>query len=343
MKNVILIYGGEGAERDISLLSAKNVYGALAGAPYNVIPVFISKEGGWYIGSPDPFGKSPTSGATPTYPVRLHKSSGLLVKDGILPIYAALPILHGNFGEDGIIQGALDCAHIPYVGCTVTAGAVSSDKHLTKLIARSLGIPTADWISESGTSYRDAQRARARAERKLGYPMFIKPTSLGSSIGASAVASEDDFDSAYFRAARHGRVLIERLINCDYECECAYLGIGTESLYLAEGRIDTRGKAYGYNEKYVEKNNYATLSPESPTTHRVEAMARLLGEAIGIRGLARLDFFVTESGEIYFNEINTLPGMTEASLYPKLAERLGYSLCELFSALIEEVADDRCP
>ena len=339
MKNVILIYGGEGAERDISLISAKNVYSALSGSSYNVIPTFIGRDGGWYIGSPNPFGGMPTAGARPTYPVRLHQSSGLLVGDGILHIDAALPILHGDRGEDGIIQGALDAAHIPYVGCSVTAGAVCSDKHVTKLIARALGIPTADWISESGVSFHDLERARSRAVREIGYPMFIKPTSLGSSIGASRVMSEDEFDSAYFRAARHGRVLIEKLIECDYECECAYIGIDKTALYLAEGRIDTHGKAYGYNEKYIESNSYATLSSASHTTHRVESMARRLGEAIGIRGMARLDFFITKSGEIFFNEINTLPGMTEASLYPRLAERMGYPLGELLSILIEEASN----
>lgn len=337
MKNVILIYGGEGAERDISVLSAKNVYEALKDSPYAVSPVFISREGGWYIGSTDPFGKMPTVGAVPTYPVRLHKSSGLLVRDGIMQTDAALPILHGNMGEDGVIQGALDAAHIPYVGCGVTPGSVAADKSLSKHIARSLGIPTADWIVESGRTFRDVERAKARAEKTLGYPMFIKPTSLGSSIGASAVHSKEDFDAAYLKAAGYGRVIIEKLIECVYECECAYFGISSREHYLAEGRISTRGNTYGYAEKYLGRVDYACLQQSNPTTKRVEAAAKLLGDAIGIRGMARLDFFVTENEDIYFNEINTLPGMTASSLYPLLTERMGYKKGEFLTLLIEEL------
>ena len=337
MKNIILIYGGEGAERDISLLSAKNAYSALSGTDYSVTPVYISPDGGWYVGGTDPFGKMPTAGAKPTYPVRLHKTSGLLVGDGIMTVDAAIPILHGDYGEDGIIQGALDAAHIPYVGCGVAAGAVSADKSLAKHIARSLGIPTADWIVESGATFSDLERARSRAEQRIGYPMFIKPTSLGSSIGASAVYDATKFDSAYLRAASHGRVLIERLIDCDHECECAFLSFGKRAHYLAEGRISTGGKAYGYREKYVEKADYATLSDSTPTSRKIEKTAKKLGDAIGIRGIARLDFFVTREGEIYFNEINTLPGMTEASLYPALTERMGYKKGEFLTLLIEDL------
>lgn len=339
-KTVALIYGGEGRERGISMLSAKRIFSFIDKEKYNVIPIYISIDGNWYISGADPFGNLPTAGGSPTYPVRLHGVSGFLSGGKILPVHIALPILHGDFGEDGIIQGALDSAHIGYIGCNTQVSAVCSDKAYTKAIAESLCIKTAKYVVERGVG-RDAMlRAKRVAEDKIGYPMFIKPTGLGSSIGARTVKSSSEFEKAYISAARYGSgVLIEELIDTAYEVECACLYDGGKGFFSAGGIIRTDGKAYGFGEKYmsqggIEVSHSAEYYPGR--THIENASVRL-ADALGIRHFARIDFLVTHDGEIYFNEINTIPGMTAKSLYPVLTEDMGYSEGEFINLLIDAV------
>ncbi len=339
-KTIALIYGGEGSERSISVLSAKRVYSFINKQKYNVIPVFISPDGSWYISGADPFGTLPTAGGSPTYPVRLHGVSGLLSGSGILPVHAAVPILHGNFGEDGIIQGALDSAHIRYVGCDTQSSAACADKAYTKAIAESLFIKTARYIVERGADAKARERAGRLAEDKLGFPVFIKPARLGSSIGASAAYSASDFDSAFISAAKYGGgVLIEELIDTAYEVECACLYDGKRGVFSAGGIIRTDGRTYGFGEKYLSKN-----SPEIshgteyyPGKKEIEDISIILADRLGIRHFARFDFLVSRDGEIYFNEINTIPGMTDKSLYPSLTEDMGYAEGEFINLLIDEL------
>lgn len=338
-KTVALIYGGEGVEGSISRCSAKNLYSMISKEKYEVIPVFISHGGSWYISDTDPFGALPTRAARPTYPVMLHGRSGLLSEGGIKAVDVAFPTLHGDFGEDGIIQGALDAAHIRYVGCKVGAGALCADKIYTKAVADGLGIRTARWIAECGMSAEDRKRARQRTEELLGFPVFIKPSCLGSSVGASAVYNGDSFDKAYISAARFGgRVLIEELIPVAYEVECAFLSYGKEKLYSASGIVQTDGAVYGFAEKYDINKSPKTLHGvgATPLKAEIEACARALGEVLSLRHMARLDFLVGDDGEIYFNEVNTIPGMTPTSLYPALTEDMGLSRGEFVELLIED-------
>ena len=337
-KRIALIYGGEGHERSISLLGARCINKLLDKEKYDTVPVFISHKGGWYVGGNDPFGAMPIKGATPTFPVMLHGSSGLLISDGIMNIDAAIPLLHGDFGEDGIIQGALEAAHIPYIGCDVPSSAVCADKAYTKAVASSIGIKTAKWVVEYRTDEESKRRAVREAEEKFSYPMFIKPTRLGSSIGASAVMCRHEFDAAYLSAAKHQcGVLIEELIPIDCEIECAYLYAKGKHLFAADGKVKTSGETYSFKEKYVGGKIHTQNDPKNPHKAKIEELSRMLVDALGIRGMARIDFFVTPDGEIYFNEINTIPGMTERSLYPALTENMGLLRGEFLDLLLLDV------
>ncbi len=341
MKNVALIYGGEGCERDISRLSARGLYELIDKKKYRVIPVFISKEGNWYITEADPFGPIPTLAARPTFPVRLHGKSGLLSGSGIIKIDCAVPILHGDFGEDGIIQGALSASHIPFVFADTLEGAVCADKIYTKLIARGLGIPTADFVGSDESGSEGVLSALGAVKERLGFPVFIKPCRLGSSIGASRADTEGELYSAYIKA-RHlsRRVLIERLIDVEYELECALVSFGGD-VKIASGIIRTNGAFYDYEEKYHRRGAETEVCGErNEAITTAERYAKELYSAIGINSTARIDFLVDRRGDVYFNEINTIPGMTEASLYPALTEKMGLRQGEFIERLIESAIND---
>ena len=331
-KNVALIFGGEGAESEISVRSAANLYSYIDKGTYRVLPIFITREGEWHLTDEV---SCDCKRYKSVYPVRYKGESGLLCDGEILSVDAAIPLLHGDFGEDGKIQGALDAAHIRYVGCGVASGAACADKILTKIIADGLGIPTAEWTwSDDGAGV-----ARAVAEARLGYPMFIKPATLGSSIGAAAVNRPDEFTAAYNTAASYGRVLIERLMPVEYEVECAVLQYGGKLMINPGGTVETDGALYGFEAKYNGVNSPKTSHgvEESPIRCKISEMARRLAEAIGIRHMARIDFFVTRDGKIYFNEINTMPGMTATSLYPALTEGMNLLRGEFINLLLAEI------
>lgn len=332
-KSVALIFGGEGCERDISLRSAKSIYEMIDKERFSVLPVYITENGDWYALRDMPRGEIPLD--IPTFPVRIDGRSGFLVKGHVGSVSVALPILHGEAGEDGIIQGLLEAAHIPYIGCDTVAGALASDKAYTKAVAVSLGIPTARWVSSDG---RTPEEVKAIAEEVVGYPMFIKPARRGSSIGASRVDSAEDFFPAYELAALHGRVIVEECIPVKYEVECGFLSLGGSITVCPSGTIDTDGLFYDFEAKYTSTeackiSHGAALTPER---EKITEMARRLVGALGMRHFGRLDFLVSRTGEIYFNEINTIPGMTHTSLYPKITEDMRLDPGEFINRLIEE-------
>ena len=303
---------------------------------FSVLPVYITENGDWYALRDMPRGEIPLD--IPTFPVRIDGRSGFLVKGHVGSVSVALPILHGEAGEDGIIQGLLDAAHISYIGCDTVAGALASDKAYTKAVAVSLGIPTTRWVSSDG---RTPEEVRAIAEEVVGYPMFIKPARRGSSIGASRVDSAEDFYPAYEVAALHGRVIVEECIPVKYEVECGFLSIGESITVCPSGTVDTGGAFYDFEAKYTssEAHEISHGAPLTPERAKIAKMSRRIVGALGMRHFARLDFLVSRTGEIYFNEINTIPGMTHTSLYPKITEDMGLDRGEFINRLIEEVAN----
>ena len=342
-----VIFGGAGAEHDISRLSAGGFIAEARRLGFDVLPIFIDKNGDFYIYNGDvseiaDIGKEPgRKDLLPTFPVRISGKSGFLAGGEVIAVSLAVPVLHGDFGEDGIIQGALRTAHIPFVGEDVCEGALCADKILTKLVAMATGIPTADFTVGEGKLPSDIIATLDRVDSTLGFPVFIKPCRLGSSIGAMAVRDKGEFIPKYTKALSYGsRVLIERLIDVDYEIECALLGVGGEK-QVASGVIKTDGRVYDYNEKYKEKNVTPTVAKEkNEAILLAEEYARKLIDTIGLRSISRVDFLVDRGGDVYFNEINTMPGMTETSLYPPLTEAMGYPRGEFISRLISEAICD---
>lgn len=324
-KTIALIYGGEGREHNISVLSAKNLIGMIDRDTYDVLSVYITERGEWFIEN--------GSRKTPTFPVFLEGKSGFILNGKIKECSLALPILHGELGEDGTIAGLLRSAHIKAVGCPTLPSAVTSDKITAKFIANSLDIPTARWVFTDCESYDSALK---KAESTISYPMFIKPSSLGSSIGISRVRERNEFKEAYEKAALLcDRILIEEEIRMERELECAYLFANGKHLY-AVGEIRLGGEFYDFEKKYEKETETSAFSGDASVGKRITEYSDKLREAIGIRGLSRFDFFLTEGGEIYFNEINALPGMTGTSLYPTLTEKMGLGKGEFINILISE-------
>jgi D-alanine-D-alanine ligase len=236
------------------------------------------------------------------------------------------------------MQGALSTAHIPFIGAGVGESAVALDKVYTKAIADSLGIPMAKWIYSEAKSPAEIIKLEKRVETELGFPVFIKPTTGGSSIGAGEADSEKDFIKAYSVAMAHGeRVLIEKRIEVEREIECALLCVGGRQLFAC-GEVRTNGSAYGFKEKYTPSLSPTARPIEGDATEARLAIeySRRLADLIGLRSVARIDFLLSRGGELYFNEINTMPGMTPTSLYPTLTEQMGLRRGEFLDLLIEE-------
>ena len=337
-KTVALIYGGEGREHEISERSAKNLYAFIDRERFEVVPIFISQTGDWYIRN------NLDGDFIETFPVRYKGKSGFLLFGEVMRVDAAIPILHGDFGEDGKVQGALDVAHIPYVGCGAMAGAICSDKILTKSIADYLSIPTVKWLAFTGDT--SAVEAREQAEKKLSYPMFIKPSGLGSSIGAQAVNTPSEFISAFMAAAEahDSRVLVEELADILYEQECAYLSYEKRVILSPSGRIDCNGRFYDFDLKYSTNrtaNAASGILPDEKTADDMRRWARLISDFIGIRHIARIDFFITSDKGVFFNEINTMPGLTDSSLYPLMCEDMGLKKGEFINLVLEDLLYDR--
>lgn len=341
-KKVAVIFGGTGHEHSVSVKSAEYFCALLRKSEYSAIPIYISKSGRWSVHSPQ---KSPSqieAGASlgiTTYPVRLGCRSGFTLPVGVLKVDVAIPLLHGDGGEDGVIQGALECAKIPYVGATAATSVLCHNKAYTKTFAEGLGIPTLPWLyAESGDGESDICAIICEAEKKLDYPMFIKPAVLGSSIGCAPVYSRADFAPAYRVAHKlsGGRVLIERMLDTPKELEVAYIRTKCNEIFTNPGEIFCKNGFYSYDEKYSE-NSSAQVHSHSSLAHSdtelVISYARALVSGLGIRHLCRIDFF-EQGGKIYFNEINTVPGMTASSLYPRLIEAAGIPPRQMAAELI---------
>ena len=322
-KTVALISGGMGCEHDVSVQSAKNLSGLIDRSRYEVLDVFIDRDGAWYIRE--------GGRLTPTFPTRLGDAHGFIYGTRIIGTSVAIPCLHGELGEDGNVQGALTLAGISYVGEDVYASAAAQDKIYTKLCAESLGIPTAPFVFFDGEA---AHEARAETEARLGYPVIIKPARLGSSHGIKIARCAEEFGTAYAEASAYsGRLLVEALIDLDHELECAYL-LGR---YAPYGRVLSGGGFYGYEEKYGGGTPTEISRGKAPETERrASEYAKALVHALGIRTLSRIDFLVTSDGKLYFNEINAFPGMTDTSLFPRLTEEMSLKRGEFIDLLIED-------
>ena len=306
---VALIYGGEGLEREVSISGFRHLFPILR-EKYDLLPIYIDTDGNWIY---------KTERVFPTYGGFYSKENEIFY-----PIDAAFPLLHGDLGEDGIIQGALRTAKIPFVGCDTGSGAIARDKWVVKSIAKDLGIPTLP-----------ACLLKKGERPALPLPLFIKPTSLGSSLGCGEARDEKALSAALDRAfAVSPRVMAEPLLEGKRELECGYFATKSKELFPNPGEILT-DSFYDYGAKYNGGTRVrAKADLNAPIRERIKDYSRRLVEAIGIRQIARIDFFLS-GDRLYLNEINTMPGFTPDSLYPKMLEGEGIGLSDLLSGLIE--------
>ena len=349
--SVCVLFGGVSPEHEVSLRSAESVLNNIDQSKYNVFPVGITKEGDWihYTGrdySLLPSGEwkdHPGNRRTAISPVR---GQGLLCFEGDCVVRERIdvvfPLLHGENGEDGTIQGLLQLAGIPYVGPHVAASAVAMDKTLTKLVADQAGITQARWhlVRREDADCR-LESVLAELEKRFEYPVFVKPAGTGSSVGVTKAASRDELRRGLLCAAVYDeKVLVEEFIR-GKEIEVAVMGNDSPVASVC-GEIDSGAEFYDYDAKYITDTSvaYVPARISEAAEEQVREMAVRIYQAIGCRGLSRVDFFVTEDDRVVFNEINTIPGFTSISMYPKLFAASGIPYPQLIDELIRLATED---
>ena len=333
-----VIFGGAGAEHDISRLSAGGFIAEARRLGFDVLPIFVDKNGDFYIYNGDAseiadIGKGIASkDLLPTFPVRISGKSGFLAGGEVIAVSLAVPVLHGDFGEDGRVQGLLECAGIPFVGADTLTGAVCCDKAYAKAVALAANVRTLPWLTFSPERYAcDADAVIREAAEHIGFPIFVKPTGLGSSIGASCAMSVGELSEAFRSAfAVSRRVMAEPALTDKRELECAYLNISEKCVITHPAEVKLSSGFYDFERKYfdtgrVELCERADISDTAASLIRDSTAA--LAETLGVRHIARFDYFLAPDGALYFNEVNTFPGLTRGSLYTKMLARegIGYS------------------
>ncbi len=348
MKNVVLLFGGQSTEHDISRKSVMTFIEHIDRTLYAPILVGITREGQWLLYNGEAERITQGTWAEKGIPAVISpdaKDKSLLImkEDGVIKIgiEAVIPVLHGLFGEDGSVQGLLRLAKIPFVGCGILASAVAMDKFYTKLIVEPLGIRQAAYVGAYKEHYNQRQMSED-VEKKLGYPVFIKPSNAGSSIGVSKATNATELHEGLMIAFEYDRkVLIEEEI-IGREIECAVMGnLSVEASDV--GEILSADEFYDFDAKYNNAASKTIVSAEMDemTREGIRDRAVKVFKAIDGRGLARVDFFIEErSSEIVFNEINTFPGFTTISMYPKLMAANGVDLRSQITRLIELGIED---
>ncbi|MBD3306374.1 D-alanine--D-alanine ligase [candidate division KSB3 bacterium] len=352
MKNTIrvgILFGGQSAEHEVSLQSAKNIIEAIDRHKYEVVLLGIDKTGGWHLqdaekyllhaDDPQRIRLNVTSESLAVVPERRpHKFVTLSGDQSVGPIDVIFPILHGPYGEDGTVQGLLKLADIPFVGAGVVGSAVGMDKDVMKRLLRDAGIPIAKFlVLDRRTSSRPDFKAICEL---LGRPCFVKPANLGSSVGVSKVTTEEGYHQAVDEAFRYDRkVLIEEGIE-GREIECAVLGNDAPIASLPGEVVTNTAKHqfYSYQAKYIDEAGAELGIPADLPEHVTEAVQELAIKTFQVlccEGMARIDCFLTPDQRILINELNSIPGFTKISMYPKLWEASGISYPDLIDRLIQ--------
>jgi D-alanine-D-alanine ligase len=343
-KNILILFGGVSVEHEVSVNSARNIVNALDIQKYDVFLVGIDHDGKWLPIERDQFLGSTAkrvedmNASSETSIIPYADNGTMVLRQGtdIKRIDAVFPVLHGQMGEDGTMQGLLTLAGVPFVGASTLGSAVGMDKDVTKRLLHEAGLPVAKWLT-----YRSHQRDQikyAAVEETLGLPCFVKPANAGSSVGVSKVRSEAEFAEAVDEAFRFDtKILIEEGI-VGREVECSVLGNDTPTASMPGDIVAQSDDFYSYEAKYIDENGAALSIPahiSDEMVQKVRDLAIKVYETVCCEGMARVDCFVTEDQKIYVNEINTLPGFTSISMYPKLWEYTGIPYSELISTLID--------
>lgn len=348
-----ILFGGRSCEHEVSITSARSILQALDPEKYAVSLIGIDKQGYWRLARsidvithqgavrelPEPGTKDPDDVVT----LRLHHKGNLTSVDtnhaiGIPTLDVVFPVLHGTFGEDGTLQGVFETAGIPYVGCGVAASALAMDKALAKMLFKAAEIPQAPWLVVNKDEWvADSLLITNRVEQELGYPVFTKPANLGSSVGITKSASRQDHVQAIEYALEFdNKIIVEQSMENHREIECSVLGNRVPEASVL-GEIRPGAEFYNYQTKYLDDKTELVVPAQldADTTQRVQQMAIRAFQAIDGRGLARVDFFVhRETDEILLNEVNTMPGFTPISMYPRLWKESGISYRELIDRLV---------
>ncbi len=327
--SVLLIYGGESSEHDVSIKSAYNVYAALDNDKYHVTLCYIDRRGKWWLTKSI---DGSHIGQPQLFPALGQKQFLVIPGNTLVHIDVVLPILHGRFGEDGTLQGLCELMHIPYVGPSILGAAVTMDKDMTKRLLRDAGIPVVPWLVWQ--THAKAPSYAAAAEQ-LGDTLFVKPSRAGSSVGVTKVSSARMWQEALETAASHdSMVLIERAID-GREIELAVLGNHRPKVTIP-GEIVPGEEFYSYDDKYDAASTSSVQIPaelSAVTIDQLQDYARRAYEVVADTGMARVDFFVTKN-KIFLNEINSIPGFTNISMYPKLWHHEGLKYPQLIDKLI---------
>jgi D-alanine-D-alanine ligase len=328
---VAVIFGGRSGEHEVSLVSATSVIKALNPAKYTVTEIGITHDGEWFTGANclEKFKKNDYSGL---------KAVMFDTKPNAVDFDVAFPILHGPFGEDGTIQGLFEMLQIPYVGCGVLASSTAMDKLQCKAILQSAGISVVPYVGFNRKAWQKEQTTILHdIEKNIGIPCFVKPANMGSSVGISKAKSKESLiDAINFAAKFDSRILVEKAINAR-ELECAILG-NNEPIAAPVGEIIVGGEFYDYFDKYVDGKSSTQVPADidNKIMKKLQEMSLKAYKLLDCSGLARVDSFLDrDSGEIYINELNTMPGFTSISMYPKMMAAHGFSYEQLVDKLIE--------
>ncbi len=340
-----VLFGGRSGEHEVSLTSATSVIRSLDRAKYDVVPIGITREGRWFMGSGSPRQLTETfKKGTPVIPSVDPSGPKFISLDGHasakrLPnIDVIFPVLHGTFGEDGTVQGLLELAGIPYVGAGVLGSAAGMDKDLMKRLFRDAGLLVVDWILVLRPEWeQNPARLRRAIESELGYPLFVKPANLGSSVGISKVRNRAELAVALDLAAAYDRkIIVEKALDAR-EIECSVLGNDRPEASVP-GEIVPINEFYDYEAKYVKEGTELVIPAKlsRAETRRLRQMALKAYRAVDCAGMARVDFLLDRlNSELYVNEVNTIPGFTPISMYPKMWEASGLAYPALLDRLIE--------
>ncbi len=343
IQRIAVLFGGRSGEHEVSLVSAESVMKALDPVRYDVIPVGIDKRGRWWTG--DGTLDLLRSGAGDCTPCTLapEPGRGLILFDEAgphqLPVDVMFPVLHGTYGEDGSMQGLFELAGLPYVGAGVAGSAVAMDKVLQKRLHRESGLPIAAFLSfPSSVVLKDAEGIAPGIIEALGLPVFVKPPNLGSSVGISKASTLEELIAGMRLAAEFdATVLIEHAVPDAREIEVAVLG-NEQPIASIAGEIVPGNEFYDYDAKYVDGSSLLHIPAEidAELAEKLRDMAIRAFTSLSLEGMARVDFLLSRStGELIVNEVNTIPGFTSISMYPKLFEASGIPYPELLDRLID--------
>lgn len=338
---IAVLFGGRSSEHDVSMMSATNVVRALDSQKYDPFPIFVSREGRWLQSSfADGVLETPASGTEICFLPGGHGRFLKLDRQGHATdggrIDIVFPVLHGLHGEDGAVQGLCEVARVPLAGCGILGSATALDKHIAKQLLKAAGIP----VARSVTIHHDEAPSLDKLQTELGLPIFIKPARQGSSVGVRKVSGSQEFAPALTDAFEHDRRLLAEEFIAGREIECSVLEAPDGSLFVSRpGEIapaESHG-FYSYNAKYIDENGAALKVPADlpvDLENQIRAMAAHAFRALGCDGMARVDFFLKGDNSFVVNEVNTIPGFTDISMYSKAMAASGVGYAEVIDRLV---------